>query len=125
MPISAAAAASSAWCTPFSAPPAREHDPMTIDTNVNLSRRAFAIGAASAVVGLTIGFRWASAQGTQGAQAGPPVPPMIKDNPRLDAWVRIAPDGTITVMTGRVELGQGILTAMRQVAAEELHLAPS
>ena len=49
---------------------------------------------------------------------------MIKDNPQLDAWVRVAPDGAVTVMTGRVELGQGILTAMRQVAAEELDVAP-
>jgi len=97
---------------------------MTIDMHVNLSRRAFAIGAASAAAGLTIGFRWASAQGTQGTQAGPPVPPMIKNNPQLDAWVRVAPDGTVTVMTGRVELGQGVLTAMRQVAAEELDVAP-
>ena len=95
---------------------------MTIDPQVNLSRRAFAIGAAAATAGLTIGFRWASAQGPQ---AGPPVPAMIKDNPQLDAWVRVAPDGTVTVMTGRVELGQGILTAMRQVAAEELDVAPA
>ena len=64
---------------------------MTIDTHVNLSRRAFAIGAASAAAGLTIGFRWGSAQGTQGPPAGPPVPPMIKANPQLDAWVRVAP----------------------------------
>ena len=77
---------------------------MTSNTHIDLSRRAFGIGAASAIAGLTIGFRWASAQAPQGA---PPVPPMIKDNPQLDAWVRIAPDGTATVMTGRVELGQG------------------
>src|SRR5438876_6781983 len=124
MPTSAAAAASSASCSLSSVPPARECDAMTIDTHVNPSRRAFAIGAASAAAGLTIGFRWASAQGTQGPQAGPPVPPMIKDNPQLDAWVRVAPDGTVTVMTGRVELGQGMLTAMRQVAADELDVAP-
>ena len=93
---------------------------MTIRTDINLSRRAFGIGAASAVAGLTIGFRWALAQGPQ---AGPPVPPMIRNNPQLDAWVRIAPDGTVTVMTGRVELGQGMLTAMRQVAADELDVA--
>ena len=50
---------------------------------------------------------------------------MIKNNPQLDAWVRIAPDGSVTVMTGRVELGQGMLTAMRQVAGEELDVSPS
>ena len=49
---------------------------------------------------------------------------MIRSNPQLDAWVRIAPDGTVTVMTGRVELGQGMLTVMRQVAADELDVAP-
>ncbi|MBX9591720.1 MAG: molybdopterin-dependent oxidoreductase [Hyphomonadaceae bacterium] len=94
---------------------------MTIRTEVDLGRRAFAIGAASAVAGLTIGFRWALAQAPQ---SGPPVPPMIRSNPRLDAWVRIAPDGGITVMTGRVEIGQGMLTVMRQVAADELDVAP-
>jgi nicotinate dehydrogenase subunit B len=94
---------------------------MTISTDTTLSRRAFGIGAGSAVAGLTIGFRWASAQGIQ---SGPPVSSMIRSNPQLDAWVRIAPDGTVTVMTGRVELGQGMLTAMRQVAADELDVAP-
>ena len=94
---------------------------MAIHPEVNLSRRAFGIGATSAAAGLTIGFRWASAQGTQSAAS---VPPMIKNNPQLDAWVRIAPDGSVTVMTGRVELGQGMLTAMRQVAGEELDVSP-
>ncbi|HEX7267991.1 MAG TPA: molybdopterin cofactor-binding domain-containing protein [Streptosporangiaceae bacterium] len=94
---------------------------MTISADITLSRRVFGIGAVSAVAGLTIGFRWAAAQGTP---SGPPVPPMIRANPQLDAWVRIAPDGTITVMTGRVELGQGMLTAMRQVAGDELDVAP-
>ena len=95
---------------------------MTITSQVDVSRRAFAIGAASALAGLTIGFKWAAAQAPQ---SGPPVPPMIRTNPQLDAWVRIAPDGSVTVMTGRVELGQGILTAMRQVAADELDVAPA
>jgi CO/xanthine dehydrogenase Mo-binding subunit len=94
---------------------------MTISADITLSRRVFGIGAVSALAGLTIGFRWAAAQGTP---SGPPVPPMIRANPQLDAWVRIAPDGTITVMTGRVELGQGMLTAMRQVAGDELDVAP-
>ena len=49
---------------------------------------------------------------------------MIRANPQLDAWVRVAPDGTVTVMTGRVELGQGMLTAIRQVAGDELDVAP-
>jgi CO/xanthine dehydrogenase Mo-binding subunit len=94
---------------------------MTDRSKPAISRRAFAMGAISATAGVTIGFRWASAQAPQG---GPPVPPMIRANPQLNAWVRIAPDGSVTVMTGRVEIGQGMLTVMRQVAADELDVAP-
>ena len=40
----------------------------------------------------------------------------------LDAWIRIGADGIATVSTGKVEFGQGILTALAQIAAEELDL---
>jgi CO/xanthine dehydrogenase Mo-binding subunit len=43
-------------------------------------------------------------------------------NPRLEQWVRIEPDGTATIFTGKVELGQGIVTALAQIAADELAL---
>ena len=43
----------------------------------------------------------------------------------LDAWLRINADGTATVFTGKVELGQGILTALAQIAAEELSMQPA
>lgn len=83
------------------------------------SRRGFLAGLAAGAAGLAIGFRWDAAE----AQA-PAVAPMLRANPRLDSWVRITPDGRITVLTGRVELGQGVLTAMLQIAAEELDVAP-
>ena len=41
----------------------------------------------------------------------------------LDGWLRINGDGSVTVFTGKVELGQGILTALAQIAAEELDVA--
>ena len=41
-------------------------------------------------------------------------------NPRLGDWLRIDPDGIVEVRVGKVELGQGILTALAQMAAEEL-----
>ena len=52
----------------------------------------------------------------------PPLPGSLGGNRMLDAWIRINADGTATVFTGKVELGQGILTALTQIAAEELDL---
>jgi len=40
----------------------------------------------------------------------------------LDAWLRINVDGTATIFPGKVELGQGITTALAQIVAEELDL---
>jgi CO/xanthine dehydrogenase Mo-binding subunit len=89
---------------------------------IALSRRGFAAALAAGAAGLAIGFRWQDATAQQAAPIGPA---MLRANPRLDNWVRITPDGRITVLTGRVELGQGVLTAMRQIAAEELDVAPA
>ena len=44
----------------------------------------------------------------------------LADNPRLDRWVSFASPGKVAISTGRVEFGQGVLTAMAQIAAEEL-----
>lgn len=49
----------------------------------------------------------------------------LKTNPFLDAWIKISPEGKVTVFTGKVELGTGVRTALLQVAAEELDMAPS
>src|SRR5258708_14348697 len=56
--------------------------------------------------------------------ASPTLPPLLAANPRLDQWVRFPSPGNVTVSTGRVEIGQGVLTAMLQIAAEELEVAP-
>lgn len=52
------------------------------------------------------------------------LPPTLADNPRLDRWIRFADQGVI-IATGKVELGQGVLTALAQIAAEELDVAPT
>ena len=52
------------------------------------------------------------------------MPPLLAGNPRLDRWVGFTTAGRVTVSTGRVEIGQGVLTAMLQIAAEELEVAP-
>src|SRR5258707_5237626 len=54
------------------------------------------------------------------AESAPRLPGMLAANPRLDAWLRVDPVGTVTIFTGRVELGQGATTALAQIAAEEL-----
>src|SRR5438105_14464978 len=58
------------------------------------------------------------------ASVAAPLPPLLADNPRLDRWVGFPAPGQVTVSTGRVEIGQGVLTAMRQIAAEELDVSP-
>src|SRR5580765_6049434 len=56
--------------------------------------------------------------------SAPTLPPLLADNPRLDQWVGFPEPGRVRVSTGRVESGQGVLTAMHQIAAEELDVAP-
>ena len=53
-------------------------------------------------------------------QAPPNVPFSLRSNRRLEGWIRLEADETVTVFTGKAELGQGILTALAQIAAEEL-----
>jgi nicotinate dehydrogenase subunit B len=53
-------------------------------------------------------------------QAPTNVPFSLRNNRRLEGWIRLEPDETVTVFTGKAELGQGILTALAQIAAEEL-----
>src|SRR5215831_2549437 len=54
-----------------------------------------------------------------------PLPGPLNDNPNLDRWVAFPSPGKVTVLTGRVELGQGVLTAMAQIAADELDVSPT
>ncbi len=51
------------------------------------------------------------------------LPGNLNTNRRLDRWLRIDRDGTVTVFPGKVEIGQGILTALAQIVAEELDVA--
>lgn len=52
------------------------------------------------------------------------LPGSLATTPWLDAWIRITPDNKVTVYTGKVELGTGVRTALLQVAAEQLCMAP-
>jgi nicotinate dehydrogenase subunit B len=54
-----------------------------------------------------------------------PLTQSLTDNPRLDRWVGFESDRTVRIATGKVELGQGVLTALVQIAAEELDVPPA
>ncbi len=59
------------------------------------------------------------------SQAGatqPRLPGDLNNNRKLSAWLRINANQTVTLMVGKVELGQGILTAVTQVCADELDI---
>ncbi|HUA56245.1 MAG TPA: molybdopterin cofactor-binding domain-containing protein, partial [Candidatus Sulfotelmatobacter sp.] len=83
-----------------------------------LSRRQLAKGAGALVLGFSMLPRAGFAQ-TPPAK----LPGDLNVAPRLDAWLRINAEGTVTVYTGKVELGQGAKTALAQIAAEELDVA--
>ncbi|HEY4072685.1 MAG TPA: molybdopterin cofactor-binding domain-containing protein [Herbaspirillum sp.] len=50
------------------------------------------------------------------------LPGSLNGNRRLQQWLRFCPDGSVEIYSGKVEIGQGILTALGQIAAEELDL---
>jgi nicotinate dehydrogenase subunit B len=49
-----------------------------------------------------------------------PLPLSVVNNPRPDRWLRFAQDRIVDLAVGKVEIGQGVLTALAQIAAEEL-----
>ena len=81
-----------------------------------LSRRRFAQGFGIVVAA----FAW-TARSAPG-QAPSNVPFSLRNNRRLEGWVRLEPDNSVAIFTGKAELGQGILTALAQIAAEELDI---
>src|SRR5579859_6150536 len=52
--------------------------------------------------------------------AAPSLPPSLAANPKLSSWINFAADGQVIVSPGKVEIGQGIVTALAQIAADEL-----
>ncbi len=50
------------------------------------------------------------------------LPPSLAANPNLSSWVKISAEGHVVVSPGKVEIGQGIVTALAQIAADELDL---
>jgi len=82
----------------------------TQDTVQNVSRRKFMITSAAAGGGLMLGMNVPFA-GEALAQSG---------NVEMSAWVVIKPDDTVVIRIARAEMGQGTLTGLAQLVAEEL-----
>jgi CO/xanthine dehydrogenase Mo-binding subunit len=55
--------------------------------------------------------------------AAPALPASLAANPVLSRWLSFAPGGVVTVRSGKVEYGQGVWTALAQIAADELDVA--
>src|SRR5687768_3213929 len=92
------------------------------------SRRSVLAGTGALVVSFSLLSRALAQEAAPAETAAAPEPPKLPgslDDARfLDAWIRIDADNSITVFTGKAELGQGIRTALLQVAAEELEVEP-
>jgi CO/xanthine dehydrogenase Mo-binding subunit len=73
--------------------------------------------------GIAVAFSWSAPTLLAQQAARPALPGSLNTNRMLNGWIRINPAGTVTVFTGKCELGQGILTALAQIAAEELDVA--
>jgi nicotinate dehydrogenase subunit B len=87
------------------------------------TRRALLRGGGALIVSFAIAPAALAQQSA--APPGPPrLPGTLQTAPMLDSWIRIDADNKITVFTGKSELGQGIKTALIQLAAEQLNVAP-
>ncbi|MFP2929806.1 molybdopterin cofactor-binding domain-containing protein [Pyxidicoccus sp. 3LG] len=82
--------------------------------STRLSRRTVLQGSLVMAFALTGPFALGAAQERRG------LPGDLRRNSQLDAWIAIGADGVVTLKTGKVELGQGVLTALGQICADEL-----
>jgi CO/xanthine dehydrogenase Mo-binding subunit len=83
-------------------------------------RRSVLKGGGALIVSFSLGDAFAQDQNAPAAPPPPKPPGSLEKAPYLDSWIRIDADGSITVFTGKAELGQGFKTAFQQIAAEEL-----
>src|SRR6476660_332197 len=80
-------------------------------TNPRIDRRSFVIGSAAVGAGLALGLKIPFGTAVVRAQDG---------SPEINAWVVIRPDETVVVRVARSEMGQGTITGLAQMVAEEL-----
>jgi isoquinoline 1-oxidoreductase subunit beta len=90
-----------------------DRDPRPADTGSVLSRREFLRAGAFAGAGLVVAFHVPAPLRADAATAG-------AGSLEPNAYLRVAPDGTVTVLIARTEMGQGSSTALAMLVAEEL-----
>ncbi|EMD81668.1 Isoquinoline 1-oxidoreductase beta subunit [Pacificimonas flava] len=95
--------------------------------NAHLSRREMIAGGGLVVLFALGPQATGQGGGVEGQANGegevaPGLPGSLGQHPVLDSWIRVAADGQVTVFTGKAELGQGIKTAIVQLAADELDI---
>jgi len=88
---------------------------------LSVSRRRFLAAGGSLVIGFSLSPKALFAQGSPAATK---LPGSLNTTPMIDSWIRLGADGSITVLTGKAELGQGVRTALIQIAAEQLFVQP-
>ncbi|MBL8701596.1 MAG: xanthine dehydrogenase family protein molybdopterin-binding subunit [Alphaproteobacteria bacterium] len=93
-----------------------------MDGTVNLDRRGLLQAGGFLALAFAIPLDSPTAQTPPAAAAKPRLPGSLDTHRRLDAWIRINADRTVTLLVGKVELGQGILTAVAQICADELDI---
>src|ERR1700716_4172624 len=82
-----------------------------MNKHVKLNRRTFVLGTAAAGAGLALGMD---------IPFGPAVVRAADGSPEVNPWVVIRPDDTVVIRIARSEMGQGTLTGLAQLVAEEL-----
>jgi nicotinate dehydrogenase subunit B len=93
----------------------------------SINRRHFIQTAAGLSIGFTLFGCVPQTKESSVASATSPstLPPRdIPEGSQIDAWLQILEDGSVQVLTGKMELGQGLTVAMQQVAGEELNTPP-
>ncbi|MGW1424229.1 molybdopterin cofactor-binding domain-containing protein [Bradyrhizobium manausense] len=85
---------------------------MNKHVSAKLNRRAFVVGTAAVGTGLAIGLDLPF--------GGPAVVRAADGSPEVNAWVVVRPDDTVVIRIARSEMGQGSLTGLAQLVAEEL-----
>jgi len=86
-----------------------------MSTNLEITRRQFLKSAGALVVAFGLPVELRAQTLARDGNFGGPLPPN-----QLDSWLMVQKDGSITVMTGKVELGTGVSTSLRQIVADEL-----